>query len=155
MSREKISVSFLLGAIIGGFFCKVYFMQKKNEMQKKARYFHIYENWLTLKEIGTGLCEYFKKHGVKEAAIYGYGNIGKNLVLELKNLGIDVKYVVDKRRELVLANNITTYQPFEKLPSVDIIIVTPVLEYENISKALQENFDGKIISLEEIIYECL
>ena len=154
MSKRKNFLCFLLGNVFGLCCGRMLLLHNENEWDKKNRYLHVYENWLMLKENGLGLKEYFVNNSVKKVAIYGYGRIGKNLYLELMNLGIIVEYIVDRQKGLKL-DNIRTYQPNEKLPLVDVIIVTPVMEYDNIVKSLKSIYDGKIVSLEDVIYECL
>ena len=97
---------------------------------------------------------FFKNRKMQKIAIYGYGDIGRHLITQLKNSGIEVEYIIDRRTNID-TQKIKLYKPEDKLPMVDAIVVTPVLEMEEIQKCLLKQYRGEIISIEHVLYECL
>ena len=71
----------------------------------------------------------------------------------MRGTDINIKYGIDRLiREF---DNLDIFQPNNKLPSVDAIIVTPVDEFEEIRNHLKLINKTEIVSLEEIISYCL
>ena len=110
--------------------------------------------WMTLRERGKHIINYFIQYEITEIAVYGYGTLGKHLVQELDNSDISIKYIIDKNVRL----NHLKYDfkmPDQNLPHVDAIIVTPVDEFDNIYDILKNYTNDKIISLLEITSELM
>lgn len=84
-------------------------------------------------------------------AIYGMGDIGKNLLADLRDSSVKVDYAIDK----VVTNteDIRVVSPEEKLEKVDAIVVTAIAYFDDINDNLSSKTDCPIISLEDIIYE--
>ncbi|MBD5548883.1 MAG: hypothetical protein HDQ97_16115 [Lachnospiraceae bacterium] len=97
----------------------------------------------------VSIASFLKQDNVKRVAIYGYGVIGKKLLDELIKEHIRVEYMVDKA-ETYQDNNIIVYRPEDDLPSVDIMIVTPIFAYSEIKQQFCKR-NMNIASLGEII----
>lgn len=107
--------------------------------------------WVELKQKGIDVAQYFKGHGYKRIAIYGMSLAGQTLYNELNGKDVQVLYAIDKNKNGV-SSEIEVYSPEELLPKVDVIVVSAIAYYEEISDMLQERVDCAIVSLEDIIY---
>lgn len=110
------------------------------------------DKWLYINEEGKKLADYLRDSNCKEVAIYGCGILGKHLLVELEKTEVNVKYIIDKKKrgKLGAIDIISIQEPFEK---VDAIIVTPTWDFNRIEEELASKFEGRILSLAEILYE--
>lgn len=108
--------------------------------------------WLIVRQRGILIADYFYKNNIKSIGIYGMSYIGERLYDELMESNIEVKYIADKNNSKeykgIKARDLT-----EQLPKVDAVIVTPVFYYDEIKKNLGDKVEGKILSLQDILYE--
>lgn len=113
--------------------------------------YQMMESWFRLKLEGKNIEDYFNAYGYKHIAIYGMGDIGKNLLADLRISSVKVDYAIDK----VVTNteDIRVVSPEEKLEKVDAIVVTAIAYFDDINDNLSSKTDCPIISLEDIIYE--
>lgn len=124
------------------------------DKNKIERYFSILDKWLTIKEQGKHLEEYFKNSGVKNIGIYGYGILGKHLVEELYKSEITIKCIID-RKILKPSYNIKVTRPEEMNQDLDMIVVTAFYFWNEIIKEMNRKGSYKIVSLETIIDEMI
>ena len=127
-------------------------IEKKQQEKEKFRImYQMMESWFRLKLEGKNIEDYFNAYGYKHIAIYGMGDIGKNLLADLRNSSVKVDYAIDK----VVTNteDIRVVSPEEKLEKVDAIVVTAIAYFDDINDNLSSKTDCPIISLEDIIYE--
>ena len=79
------------------------------------------------------------------------GRIGKRLKNELENAGIKIAYVIDEGETIIYSKEIH-YNLRDILPAVDLIIVTPIDEFEEIrNRILDNNKTMNVISVDKII----
>jgi hypothetical protein len=124
----------------------------KNGKQVKAfEYYRLLNQWMYLKERGRHLEEYLVTNGIVKVVIYGYGDLGKHLLQELDGSCVEVVYIIDKNENVSEMTGKTKNRP----DSVDAIIVTPFLEFEEIAEFLHKQWRCKVISIEELIMESL
>jgi lactate dehydrogenase-like 2-hydroxyacid dehydrogenase len=121
-------------------------MMSKN---KTGTYFELCNKWLYLKNIHVPIKNHPRLKD-KTIAVYGLGKLGKRLLEELQNDDAEVAYAVDRNFEGFFSD-IELYTLKEKLPPAEIMIITPVCEFEEIKEYMQSSFLGTMISLEEII----
>ncbi len=131
--------------------------KKKTARQKELADKHLLimkdmNQWLTLKQKGITLKPYFDKHGYKKVAIYGMSFLGERLLDDLKAIGIEVAYGVDKNA-LNIYSEIDVITPDKTMEPVDAVIVTSSYYFETIEEELEEKVDWDIVSLEDILYE--
>lgn len=123
------------------------------QRDKFKEYYLLFDQWMYLLENGNGLLSYFKKHNYWNGAIYGFGSLGRHVINQLTGK-VDIRYIIDQKIDVS-----NFYLPFYKmtddLPETDVIIVTVINEYEKIKSCLRKKFKGKIISLVEVVKECL
>lgn len=112
----------------------------------------LFNQWLSIKQEGKNITDFFHREGIKSIAIYGMSYVGERLYEELKNTDVEVKYAIDKNAEGIYAE-VDIVTPEDRFEAVDAIIVTPVFYYENISCMLKQKTEIRILSLEDILYE--
>ena len=125
------------------------------QMLRATSYYEVANQWVKNLHDGHEVKDFFIEKGFQSIAIYGYADLGKRMYEELnpeKNTGIEVAYIIDQNAGRV-ASDIDVYKPSDKLPQVDVIVVTPVHIYVQIAKMLTGMVPYKIISLEEVIYD--
>lgn len=119
----------------------------KASKSKMQIYFEVLDKWMTMEENGCKLQDYFVDRKWTHIAIYGKGKIGKHLYTRLKDTQIHVDYFIDKDSS-TLEQGIKTISPHEKLPCVDVAVITPVLEFEQIKKSLAGTDIKNIVSVD-------
>ncbi len=120
---------------------------------KYRSHYHLLHKWLLLKENEVSLGKYCVDYHINTIAIYGMGILGKHLLFEMQQNGIRVDYCID--RSIDHFQGLEIYDVDKKLPQVDLIIVTPIDEYESIIKSLIVYENQRVTSLSEIIDYCL
>lgn len=129
-------------------------IKQKNTIQNISRHDLLLHYWLCLKEDEADFSVYFKKYGYQSIAIYGMGILGHHLLHELKDSGIQVKFGIDKKDKKIMCG-ISIYNPEEKMPEADAVIITVIDQYAKIAETLRKNMDCPMITLEEIIQELM
>lgn len=130
--------------------------EKKEETYKKSKrleaQYNLLNRWITLGESGITLEQMLKEKGYKSVAIYGLSDIGGHIYHALEKSDIKVCYGVDR----VLSGQYEEIQikkPMDDLETVDVMIVTALMDYSEIRKSLEKRVDFPIVSIEEIFYE--
>lgn len=111
------------------------------------------DRWISLKEEGICLASYFRQYHYNRVAVYGIGILGRHLICELEQGGIEIAYIID-RRESAYYPGIKVKRPECILERVDAIIVTAA-DYDNIYEKLQAKVQYPIISILEVVSELL
>lgn len=119
--------------------------------RKEKTYKQILEMWLTLRDRKITVDTFLKKKGVKTIAIYGAGILGRHLYYELRDTEITIACFLDQNRKADISG-VKTIVPEELAEAVDVIVITPILEYEKIKNNLKQRCDRDMISLEAVIY---
>ena len=135
-------------------------MIKQWEKEQHERHWDCYvtmKQWLLNRNEGKYIAEYFDGCPYKSAAIYGAGDLGKLLIYELKDANIEIKYFIDRSAQgRVEEHEIPIYlcEQVNNLESVDVIIVTPINDYIQVTRELiHQEIDIPTISLRDIIFE--
>lgn len=135
------------GAAVSDNSSQLYKRYKRLEVQC-----NLLHQWIILGESGITLEKILKRKGYRSIAIYGFADIGKHVYRALENSDIKVCYGVDLRQNGQY-EKIMVKKPDDDLESVDVMIVTALMDYEEIKKSLEVRLDFPIVSLEEILYE--
>lgn len=125
---------------------------KNKGIEKIGSYYHIFNQWLCIRQSGRTVAEYFKENGYATVAIYGMKEFGERLYEELSDAGISVKYAIDKNAKYIFTD-IDVVEPSDELEPVDVIIVTATFYFNEIEDMLSEKVECPIVSLEDIIYK--
>ena len=112
-------------------------------------YWKTFEKWMVLKHKNCDFALYFRRNHISRIAVYGMGMMAKYLAEELKKeqdisivYGIDQKYGGKDHRF-----SIPIYTPEDKLPQVELIVVTVEHEYAKIRDDLKKSVNYEIKSL--------
>ena len=138
------------GVLISGNAMIAEIRKEKSFVSKQLAYCKLYDRWLEIKAREGYLKKYFEIEGYQSVAIYGMGQIGKRLYMELLQEKVNVLYVID-RRKIQLECEVPCLSPDSAFPDVDVIVVTAICDYYEIKKTLEKKNTCPIISLEEII----
>ncbi|MBE5926111.1 MAG: hypothetical protein E7270_04025 [Lachnospiraceae bacterium] len=162
MKAGKIIGSLLgIGVVAGSIGGVAYYskksLNKSEELQGRYKsYYQLTNQWLVNKNEGKNVSEYFMVNDIKSVAIYGMGTLGELFYEELKKSDVKVEYFIDKNAEELYYGlddiAIVGLDDIENQPKADVIVVTPVFDFESIEKDLQEITDIELVSLEDIIY---
>lgn len=146
-----IITGFIGGVIFIIYRCGYVLKYERKRADKFYSYFNILDKLLSCKERDYNFAEFFNKKNIKTVAIYGMGQVGRHLKYELKKAGIKIEYVIDEG-ENVIYDEEMHYNLSDKLPLVDIVIVTPITEFEEIkNKILDNNKMLKVVSVSDIL----
>ena len=126
--------------------------RRADHTQKMTEFYQILIEWLRLKQEGKSLVAFFEQNDYKTVAIYGMKELGERLYDELKDTGIEVKYMIDKNADTIYAD-VDVVEPEDTLEEVDVIVVTAIHYSDEIEEALAEKIDCPVISLEDIVFE--
>jgi len=122
------------------------------ELRKVLRINDMLGNWVALHQKGICISEYLFMKGYKTVAIYGMGMAGKLLLSDIQNSKIYVSYGVDINADNIVAG-IDIFYPNEKLPEVDLVIVTAITYFDEIKEMLEQKMECTIICLENLLVE--
>jgi len=109
--------------------------------------------WLTLVVESSNVAKRLMRKGFYEAAIYGYGNLGRLLVKEFMKEGIDIPYVMDRRAGQIDETIIPVVYPNKELKKPMAVVVTVVLEYGKIQAELTAMGFQNVFSLRRLVEE--
>ena len=135
------------------FVFKLYFARTQEEISKVQKMIRINESfnkWLELKQNNYRLKGYFENNNYKSVAIYGMGDLGKRLFRELADDGVVVSYTIDKN--IGVDDKYKMIALAERLPEVDVVIVTAVSSFDDIYLDLKGRFNGEIVSIEDVLW---
>lgn len=115
------------------------------------------KKWMENRNNGKSIGGYLEKYPYKKLAIYGAGDLGKLVLFELQNSSISICYIIDRMAEAIKSENgipVVLLQDIKYQEQVDAILVTPLVDYTGVNRALVEN-DIMIpaIALRDLIYE--
>lgn len=146
-------IAFLIGALAGILISgNALLANLKGQHQLSKKYFSffmLYDKWLSMKQMGRNVKEYFEINGYKRVAIYGMGQIGVRFYEELRQEGVEVLYVID-RNAPNLKFDVECLLPENELPEVDVIIVTAINNYEEIRDVVVGKVKCPVVSLNDI-----
>lgn len=119
-------------------------------IKKNNKIVDVYERWMRLETRSGGVYQFILDNGFRKVAIYGMGNLGRSLCDELSHNQVEVVYVIDKNKSI----NCSGYQCYtmqDELPEADVVIITPITYFEEISKELSKKLTCPLLSLDDII----
>lgn len=101
---------------------------------------------------GTLFSKYFNERSeIKTIAIYGLGKLGTLFYNEIKELPVKIKYGIDVKKQEF--ETLLVKHPDDSFENVDWIVVTVMKDATKIKENLGKKYDGKIVILEELIYD--
>lgn len=144
----------LFGLLSGAYgmakICEKVLIKENNRANKNGDNFRTVCKWMKAGQSHNYIEDYFVKRDIKEIAVYGLGELGLCLMRELKETNISIKFIIDRDKNK-WCDSCPLFSVEEDLPGVETIVVTPISEYEEISRQLRDKTDARIVSLKEII----
>jgi hypothetical protein len=122
-----------------------------HDLKKREAYYRLLASWLTQRNKGRTLAEYFTDHHFGSVAIYGLGRLGMCLLEELRNSKINVRYGIDRDAGHFSYLDLKVVPPESAIEPVDVIVVTPFYECEKLIAELQGKISSAIVTLEDIV----
>lgn len=115
---------------------------------------NLFSMWLQNKEAGLKIEDYLKEQQIKRIAIYGMSFVGERLYDELEQSDIKVVYCIDKNANNIYKdiNVLTPDSGLEKEESVDAIVVTAFVFFDEIEANLKKKVNVPILSIDDIVY---
>lgn len=133
--------------------------KKKDEMNRKIYdklenldYCRDILSQMILRQNEEVLKKYVVRGNYKAIGLYGWGQVGQCVYAELKKCGHMPVCAIDKNCANLNSSEIIIYSPIDKLPHMDLLIVTPTYFYDEIEKEMTSKVECKIISLDDIYY---
>lgn len=119
---------------------------------KFHEFYAILLQWVHMHNEGKTIGAYLQRCGYHTVAIYGMKELGEELLYELKDSEVEVKYGIDKNADDLYVGT-DVYRPDEKLESVDAVIVTAVHWFDEIEKDMKEKLGCPVLSLDDVVYD--
>lgn len=115
-------------------------------------FYHIFDQWLTLMEEGTGIDSILERRGYHKIAVWGMGTMAIHFLKALEHSSVSVEYAVDKcpteyytKVKVILVDEVYTH--------VDAIVYTnPDAELEEI-RAAADRLNCDVVSLADVIFD--
>lgn len=152
----KIAISFIAGALFTGTCVYKSFNKAYHKMKEMSdKHFALYQlmiEWVKAGQEGKKISDVLVKRGYKTIAIYGMNYVGMTLLKEIAESDIAVAYGIDQKAEDIFAD-IDVITPENELKEVDVIIVTPIYYFDEISEMLEKKTNIPIVSIEDILLE--
>lgn len=118
--------------------------------RKFKKLFNIIDKWLFLQQDNkVNFRSELEMIGINKVAIYGMSSVGKHLLIQLRRENVEVVFGIDQYVGQ-FGDDFVIYRPEDKFPAVDAIVVT-AYDFEAIKLKIQSHYNGKIISIEELI----
>lgn len=142
---------FSVGGIIIWKTFKEVIRNNKSETKKLLGYYFLLNQWIVLKQNKKSIVKFFERNNYRNVAIYGMGELGKRLLLELESAEVHIECIIDQNI-VDIDTNIPILHPDELIPAVDVIVVAASYYFNEIKTKLIEKVCGDIIPIEDIIY---
>ncbi|MBQ3544326.1 MAG: glycosyltransferase family 2 protein [Lachnospiraceae bacterium] len=124
---------------------------KKNELRRYSSYILLQKSLdIGMQQIEQ-LLNKINKMKIKNIAIYGYGYFGKKLHCFLRENSIEILYAIDEKKDNYISTETLIYKPNELLPVCDIVIVTPIMEYDTIVSKYKSDSTGIWIAMNDFL----
>ncbi len=123
----------------------------KNLSDKHLMLFLLMNEWVKVKQQNKSIEGSLLKLGYKRIGIYGMSYVGQRVFDELVNTSVEIVCCMDQKS----GGNYREYEiiSVKECPGgMDIVIVTPIFDYDEIRQQLERSISAEIISLEEVIY---
>jgi len=126
------------------------------------QYYQILNKWLRIKQRIHNLSEVLLRQGYRNIAIYGAGELGKNLFGELQqtpvkvhcfiNQGVFETTYIEYLDMKIQVMDMQHFSDYEKENSIDAVVVSPIFDFAAIKDSLEQNMiESKTISLETLV----
>lgn len=132
-------------------------VQENIILERYFQYYDLLYKWLLIKESNIKLSNYFIKNNYQNVAIYGNGKIGKRLFFDIQSDINVICFITGEKKSFIDNDNIRVacIDDLQKNNiCLDVIIVTPVYEFDNIKFSILNKFKN-VVSIKEVIEDLL
>lgn len=126
-----------------------------NTTSRFEKGYHMLVQWLTIKQNGGTLRPYFEDNQIQTIAIYGLGILGELFYKDLKETDIEIRYAIDRLPDSRNIKELNLYLPHQPLPNADLIVITPVHLFWEITQEMSLRTSIPMVSLEDIVDYCM
>ena len=145
------TMSAVVGALAGGAVVKKVWLDKyhvkKAEVTELETERELLYCWLQIREQGRSLANYFD--GESKVAVLGMNRLGR---LAIDELGEYAAFGVEAEDFAAVHDHLTVYRLGEdSLPEADVMLVCDIRHIDEKLAALQEVYDGQILTLKEAL----
>lgn len=123
----------------------------ESQLQKYKLFYWVLTRWMQLKTQGIRMADILGARGCGKIAIYGFAEIGQLLCRELREEGLKVSYIMDRKVCESGYEDIPVHYPKAGLPKADAVVVTAVYYYDEIRAELTEMGFQDVISFRELV----
>lgn len=131
---------------------RTFMRQNQENGDKLYEFYLLLLQWVHMHNEGKKIGAYLKKCGYHTVAIYGMKELGEELLYELKDSEVEVKYAIDKNADDLYVET-DVYRPDEELEPVDAVIVTAIHWFDDIEREMKDKLGCPVLSLDDIVYE--
>jgi FlaA1/EpsC-like NDP-sugar epimerase len=154
---KGLSIIFVV-SVLGKMFFKEKEKNKKLDFEasKKQYYVNVLSRWIRLSLDGRTIGKYLSQKGLLKVAVYGWGDLGKCICDDICNTSnVEIMYIVDRNADKIADCKYSVVSQVNKIEdNVDLLIVTPFMEFEQIKRnMIKDGFTSEIVSLEDIVYD--
>ena len=123
-----------------------FFIQLYELMEKPELFVNLKEN----------LTRYFNMNGYKNIAVYGVGKLGTLILSNIDTAQLGSIYIIDENKEACFGNieKITVEELVGK-KEIDMVLVTPLLDYPQIEARICSICEIPVISAKELMYDMI
>lgn len=121
-------------------------------LDKQAKMSFLYRHWIELYRRNDTLANILLRRRCNKVAIYGAGEIGHQIYLDLVNSDIEVLYFIDRGANLI-CEKIPVYLPSADLPNVNLIIISLISGESSAVDTIEEKISTSIpyITISELL----
>lgn len=152
-----VAVSFLAMAAV------IYVEKKEADengrrFEKFKKYYQVLNKWVANDNKKVNNEMILNKMGFHNIAIYGNGEICSRLVESLENTSVHVDCIIEKKANNIQMNNdngikVVGINNVSAYSNADVIVVTPMFDYDTIvTELLEAGSDVKIMSVEDLVF---
>lgn len=123
---------------------------RRDAMAFSARYKTL-RNWMDKSIAGRPIGAYLKRSGYLNIAVYGFGEIGRLFLWEMRQSGVTVACAIDRRADSLFAE-IPVLRPDGEYPRVDAVVVCVPGAPAALTAMLREKTCAPVLAIDELIY---
>lgn len=122
------------------------------ENKKNRAYAELFRMWLNTDNIGEKAAAYLRGQNATTYAIYGAADVGKAFAKACRDIPYRLLGFVDQFVQCEEIDGTKIYRIDDVAKEADVVFVTPIHVFEQISKELKEaGYKGAIISVDQIL----
>lgn len=126
--------------------------KKAKQLLRYQYFFHVFDEWMTLKENGKDIDDILYDAGYRRIAVYGMGRMCMHMRKALMDSDVEVAYIID-RQSYELYGGIHIYDLKYDFEAVDAVIYTDMEVDSSIFDQLKEKLSDRIICLEDVVFD--